>query len=567
MHQPDTAERHSIFYRYRVYPFTPAPAPQPRVPVVVVGAGPIGLACALDLARYGVKVVLLTAEQQVSHGSRALAYTRRSMEILQQVGVAGRIQANALQWRYGTSFYRGQPVYRMDMPYDEDDRFLPGNTLQQQYLEEYLIDRIAEEPLIDLRWGHKVVGLAGEGAEGEGVELRVDTPAGEYRLAADWVVAADGARSTLRQALGLRMAGAAYEGSFLIADIRIDLPFPTERRCYFDPQWNPGNTVLMHREPFGLWRIDYQLPRGETAAQALQPEAVRARIDAQLAMIGHAGVPWEMDWCSVYSARAMTLADYVQGRVIFVGDAAHLLPIFGVRGANTGWQDGHDLAWKLAMVVREVAGPRLLASYSHERVAAAREIIEEASKSTRIMTPPSHGFKLLRDAALSLALTEEFVRPLLYWRTSRPHDYADSPLNTPNDDDRSFTGGPSKGQVIRNVRLAPGVFLMDKLAASFYLFWFSIDGSVPTAVVEQAAAFRAAGIPLAIAAIRRHGNGGVAGADLVIDDGSGRMHARYGVNGPVAAYLVRPDQHVCARWLTPDAPSLAVAIDHALGRR
>jgi 3-(3-hydroxy-phenyl)propionate hydroxylase len=263
----------------------------------------------------------------------------------------------------------------------------------------------------------------------------------------------------------------------------------------------------------------------------------------------------------------MTLADYVHGRVIFAGDAAHLLPIFGVRGANTGWQDGHNVAWKLAMALRGVAGPKLLGSYSQERVAAAREIIDEASKSTRFMTPPSPGFKLLRDAALSLALTQAFVRPLLYWRTSRPHDYVDSALNTLNDDDRSFTAGPARGQVIRNVRLAPGEYLMDRLGASFHLFWFGADGSIPGAVAEAAERIRAVGVPLAIAAIRRHGSGPVGGAELVIDDPAGRMHDRYGVNGPLAAYLVRPDQHVCARWLTPDAQSLTQAIDQALGRR
>jgi 2-polyprenyl-6-methoxyphenol hydroxylase-like FAD-dependent oxidoreductase len=182
------------------------------------------------------------------------------------------------------------------------------------------------------------------------------------------VVACDGARSALRQLQGLALEGDSYHGRFVIADIRVDLPLPTERLAFFDPPWNPGNTVLMHREPQGIWRIDYQLPAGETPEQALDPASLKARIDAQLASVGFAGAPWEMDWCSVYSARALTLPDYVNGPVVYCGDAAHLLPIFGVRGANTGFQDAQNLAWKLAAVVQGRAPMALLHSYSTERV-------------------------------------------------------------------------------------------------------------------------------------------------------------------------------------------------------
>jgi 3-(3-hydroxy-phenyl)propionate hydroxylase len=250
------------------------------------------------------------------------------------------------------------------------------------------------------------------------------------------VVACDGARSALRQLQGLALEGDSYHGRFVIADIRVDLPLPTERLAFFDPPWNPGNTVLMHREPLGIWRIDYQLPAGETPEQALDPASLKARIDAQLASVGFAGAPWEMDWCSVYSARALTLPDYVNGPVVYCGDAAHLLPIFGVRGANTGFQDAQNLAWKLAAVVQGRAPMALLHSYSTERVSAAREIVAEAGKSTRFMAPPTRGFRLLRDATLSLALTQDFVRPLMHWRTSRPHEYLRSPLNSPEDDTR-----------------------------------------------------------------------------------------------------------------------------------
>jgi 3-(3-hydroxy-phenyl)propionate hydroxylase len=399
-------------------------------------------------------------------------------------------------------------------------------------------------------------------------ELEIDTPEGTYRQRADYVVACDGARSALRTMLALKLEGSSYEGRFVIADIRIDLPLPTERLAFFDPPWNPGNTVLMHREPHGIWRIDYQLPAGETPEQALSPDSLRTRIDAQLAMVGGAGKPWEMDWSSVYSARALTLPDYRHGRVLFAGDAAHLLPIFGVRGANTGFQDAQNLAWKLAFVARGLGSDALLQSYSQERVAAAREIVEEAGKSTRFMTPPTRGFRLLRDAVLSLSLTEEFVRPLYHWRTSRPHAYLDSSLNAVADDNALFQSGPANGDSMANVLLGEGCYLMDQFPAGFLLMVFGTAGDLSPALLASVQKAKAGGVPLRLMLVggADGGNKPPAGVDIRIADEAGRVARRYGVTQAGAAYLLRPDQHVCARWQTLDAGQLDAALTRALGK-
>jgi 3-(3-hydroxy-phenyl)propionate hydroxylase len=348
----------------------------------------------------------------------------------------------------------------------------------------------------------------------------------------------------------------------VIADIKIDLPLPTERLAYFDPEWNPGNTILMHREPNGIWRVDYQLPAGETPEQALRPESLKQRIDAQLEMIGFGGTPWEMDWSSVYSARTLTLADYVHGSVIFTGDAAHLLPIFGVRGANTAFQDAQSLGWQLAHVVKGLGGRQLLANYSTERVGAAREIIAEAGKSTRFMTPPAGGFQLLRDAVLSLSLTQEFVRPLYHWRTSRPHEYSHSMLNSRGDDNGLFKAGPAHGAPPQNVRLAANDFLLDHLGGGFDLLYFTAAEAIPPALQAVIEAARAKGVALRVTAVGAAQP--VAGADQTFADADGHLRERYGVQASGAAYLLRPDQHVCARWLTLDAVRLQAALNAAL---
>ncbi|MEY2687245.1 MAG: hypothetical protein RL375_1443 [Pseudomonadota bacterium] len=595
MHQPDNQPRHSIYYRYQVFPAAPRPQPPRGAAVLVVGAGPIGLALALDLARYGVASVIVESQQQVCEGSRAIVFTRRSMEILQQVGADRDITRQGLPWRFGSSFYRGQQVFRMEAPKSEDDRFFPMINLQQQFVEQALVERVLAEPLIELRWAHAVTGVRRN--DSHGTELEIDTPEGPYMQRADWVVACDGARSTMRQLLGLKMEGASYEGRFVIADIRIDLPFPTERRAYFDPTWNPGNTVLMHREPHGLWRIDYQLPVGETPEQALEPASLMARIDAQLEMIGVRGVRWQLDWCSVYSARAMTLDSYVHQRICFAGDAAHMLPIFGVRGANTGLQDGQNLAWKLACTVKRLAGPGLLGSYSHERVAAAREIIDEAGKSTRFMTPPTRGFRLMRDATLSLSLTQDFVRPLFHWRTSRPHEYLDSSINAVDDDNAMFDAGPPVGSVMGNHRLGPDSFLMDDTRPGFVLLSFGA-GALDAEVLQALVYWRARGLALHHWEVLQRaepvagdgvtveaGQGGESpgeseatalsvdpdmratpGPDRVLSDPAGRIWGSYGVGQAGAAYLIRPDQHVAARWIHVDAQRLNSALNRALAR-
>lgn len=561
MHQPSATPRPSIYYNYQVFqPWLPSAHPaQPRQKVVICGAGPAGMVTALELARHGVGSIVLNSELQFSQGSRAIVFTRRSMEILQQVGVADRMTEGGLPWRFGNSFYRGQRVFRMEAPHSADDRFYPMLNVQQQYMEEYLYDACAANPLIDFRWGNKVVGV--EQKDGFAL-VTIDTPEGEYTLETDWLVAADGGRSGIRSSMNLQMEGASYEGFFVIADIRIDLPLPTERLAFFDPDWNPGNTILMHREPHGIWRVDYQLPEGETPEEALRPESLKARIDAQLEMIGHGGTPWEMDWCSVYSARTLTLPDYVHGSVIFTGDAAHLLPIFGVRGANTGFQDAQSLGWHLAYVVKGLAGKKLLANHSAERVGAAREIIDEAGKSVRFMTPPSRGFRLLRDAVLSLSLKHEFVRPLYHWRTSRPHEYTDSMLNSMGDDNALFNTGPAHGAPPQNVRLGADDFLLDHLGGGFDLLYFSEADAIPLPLLEVVQQWRARGVALKVTAIGAAT--AVAGADQVLADADGHCRQRYGVPASGGAYLLRPDQHVCARWLTLDATRLDAALKAAL---
>src|SRR5436190_8749308 len=517
-----------------------------RHPVLIAGAGPIGMTAALVLARYGIKSVLVERKDTFNDGSRAICIARPSMHILERIGAVAPFVNKALGWRFGRSYYRGQEIFRLEMPHPSGEKYLPMYNLQQQYIEQFLHDAVAGCDLIDMRWQTEFDKLD---CRADGVSLNVSSPAGHYRLEADYVLAADGARSPIRAMLGLRLKGENYEGRYVIADIRMDHDFPTERRAFFDPSGNPGGTVLIHKQPDDIWRVDYQLREGESEEAALREENIRARVGAILRDIGHES-PWELEWWSVYSANTLCLDDYRHGRVFFIGDAAHIVPIFGVRGLNNGLADADNIGWKLARVLHGEADETLLDSYSPERRGATLDVFANATKSTRFMTPPTRGWRLAREAALSLSLKHEFPRGLANPRQMQPYTYSESPLTPYAKRDGEFAGGPVSGSVAPNARLADGGFLLDRAGHSMTALLFCRDA--PNA--EQASLLdqlRALDNRFVALIIRRGG-----AAPGSIDDSDGDIARLFNAR-PGTLYLLRPDLHIAGRWK-------AVAADEVL---
>jgi 3-(3-hydroxy-phenyl)propionate hydroxylase len=294
--------------------------------------------------------------------------------------------------------------------------------------------------------------------------LTLKDPNGAYHIDADWVLAADGAHSPTRGMLGFRLSGENFEGRYAIADIRAAIDYPTARRAFFNPIHNPSRTVLVHRQPDNMWRIDYQLSPEETKEDALQEGSIRQNIEATLKKISHED-GYELDWWSVYTANTLALDDHQHGPVLFIGDSAHIVPIFGVRGLNNGLADAENIAWKLARVVKGEAGDGLLESYSVERRDATMDIFRNASKSTRFMTPPRDGWRLVRDAALPLSLKHDFMQKFASPRQMTPHMYDDSLLTIRNAE--IFNAGPKPGSLIPNIALGGGCFLSDRLGSGF----------------------------------------------------------------------------------------------------
>ncbi|MGB3070595.1 MAG: FAD-dependent monooxygenase [Ottowia sp.] len=550
MHQPNIQPHPSSYFPYEIYPFMrPADmeaSAAARHAVVIVGAGPVGLVLAIQLALQGVKPVLIEAEAQVSGGSRALALTRRSMEIMEQCGVVPQFLTEAIVWNEGRSYFRHTVVHHLEIASCDDDKHAPMTNLAQCWIEKFLVDR-ARALGVDLRFQTRLEALE---TGPEGVTLTLDTPEGEYVIEAGWVAACDGARSATRRLQNLRFEGQSFESRFVIADFNISLDEPPGRRCYFEPPWLPGHAALLHKAPRGVWRLDYQIPEGISDDEALDEARIRSHIQAHLDYIG-VDLPWTLEWTTLYKPNTLTLARYNHGRVMYCGDAAHLLPVFGVRGLNTGIQDAVNLAWKLAAVVQGHARAELLDTFSGERVADAKQICFEAARSTRMMAPPTRGFRILQQAVLSLSLENEFTRGLLHWRTSHPMDYAGSPLSCPDVEGQGFSDGPTPGAPPRNVRLqqvsgsAKG-WLLDAVRPAFNVLVFGDDMRMWAHALEDVCAARERGLNVQLIAVRTD-SVRPPGADAVVEDGAGRAHALWGADDG-AVYVLRPDLHVGARW-------------------
>jgi 3-(3-hydroxy-phenyl)propionate hydroxylase len=340
----------------------------------------------------------------------------------------------------------------------------------------------------------------------------------------------------------------------------MDHDFPTERRAFFEPRGNPGGTVLIHKQPDDIWRVDYQLREGESEEEAIREENIRARVGLILADIGH-DRPWELEWWSIYSANTLCLDDYRHGRVFFIGDAAHIVPIFGVRGLNNGIADAENIGWKLALVLRGEAQERLLDSYSPERRGATLDVFANATKSTRFMTPPTRGWRLAREAALSLSLDHEFPRGLANPRQMQPYTYSASPLTPYSGRDAEFSGGPPCGSAAPNAELADGGHLLDYAGNGMTALVFCEGEPGP----EQAAALaqvRRLDKRFVTLLIRRRGS--VSGAETIVDH-DGEI-ARLFAADPGTLYLLRPDLHIAGRWkaIVPDEVLRTAAI--CLGR-
>ena len=534
-------------------------------PVVIVGAGPVGLALAIDLRLRGIAPVLLEAGTSVSTGSRAICYAKRSLEILDRLGVGQRMLDKGVTWRQGKVFWRERMVYEFDLLPETGHRMPAFVNCQQYYLEQYLIER-AQELGIDLRFGHRVTGVVPEDGA---VRVAIATPAGDYGLSCDWLLACDGARSTVRRALGLGFEGQVFKDKFLITDVRMEADFPPERWFWFDPPFHPGQSALLHSQPDQVWRIDLQLGWQADAEEEVKPERVVPRLRAMLGKDRR----FELEWVSVYTFRCRRLTRFRHGRVVFLGDAAHEVSPFGARGFNSGIQDADNLAWKLALVLRGLAPERLLDSYDEERLVAADDNIRHSTRSTEFITPKNAASRAYRDAVLALAERHPFARRMLNsGRLSTPTRLDSSSLNTP--DAEGFAGGLRPGSPAEDAPLRRGdapCWLLEALTAPapvptmVLLLFLDAARALTPALAQALDALARDPVPIASRVVLTGAGRAAPGSHglALLTDAEGLAAERYAAR-PGTCYLFRPDQHVAARWRRFEPERVRAAAGRAL---
>ena len=519
--------------------------------VGVIGAGPVGMTLAGRLAQRGVSVLLL--EQTPTHigeGSKALCMQRETLEIWQRLGIGQRVADRGVQWHIGRTFYRDRELFSVELPGAGAEHFPPFVNISQTEVEELLLARLADLPEVDLRWSHTLTGISQRPGS---VGVRCQTPDGERTFNVAYLVGTDGAHSGVRHALGMGFPGHSHDDLFLICDIRADLPFPNERRFFFDPPWNPGRQVLIHPQPDGLWRIDWQVPSGTDADAERQNGGLDRRIRA---VVGER-TPYELVWMTAYRFHQRVVERFGIERVFLAGDAAHLMSPFGARGLNSGAADAENLAWKLALVLEGKAPGQLLASYDHERRGAALENVAVTDETMRFMVPHGPVQRLARNAILRGSVRSAALRHRVNsGQLALPFCYAGSPIV---DSGPADAGLPRHGASAPDAPLSvvgqprgPIRRLADLLGGEFVALLVGHDD----VAVTTAAAVRASRLawPSSVRVVVAGPTRRISGT-TVVRDTAGKLATTYGQAGR-RAWLIRPDGHIAGSVPLPRAEAV-----------
>lgn len=534
-------------------------------PVIIIGAGPCGLSAAMDFATHGIPCVILDDNNTVSVGSRAICFAKRTLEIFDRYGCADRMVDKGITWKQGKVFFKDDLVYKFDLLPEEDHKYPAFINLQQYYVEEYMVDRCKDFPEIDLRWLHKVTNVD---SQPDLTTIDVETQDGKYQLTCDYLLVADGANSPIRSQLGLESKGQVFQDRFLIADVHMESDFPNERWFWFDPPFHPNQSVLLHRQADNIWRIDLQLGWDADPEEEKKEENIRPRLEAMLGK----DKKFELDWASVYTFQCRKMDDYIHNRVFFIGDAAHQVSPFGARGANGGVQSVENLVWKIRYVMQGNAPYKLISTYNDERQHGAAENILNSTRATDFITPKSHISKVFRDETLELAKQYEFARKLVNsGRLSVPCSYPDSCLNSENTD--AFESDMASGVVCKDAPVhvnGNDTWLLNQLGIDFTLM-VNIDVPESEQAALKALLLSIVELSPTVNIVMSTRATASALAELannskitLIQDSKNVVSQRYDLS-PGSAYLIRPDQVVCARWKAPSLEKVKEALQRALG--
>jgi 3-(3-hydroxy-phenyl)propionate hydroxylase len=504
-------------------------------PVGIVGAGPVGLSCALRLATFEVPSLVLEADSTlVKQGSKACLIQGDVLDTLDKVGCADQIAAEGITWNTARTYVRGKEIAKTVYPWPVG--YGPFVNISQHRVQQLLLARVADSELIEIRWSHRVFDLH---QDADCVTVLVGGPDGVREMRFRYVVGCDGIRSEVRDLVGAAWLGYTHGDRFLITDIRAPLELARERHFHYDPPFNPGRQLVMHAQPDDLWRIDWQLAADADIAEERRTGALDRRVRD---VIGD--VPYEIDWLSTYRFFQRMVDRMRVGRVFLAGDAAHALPPYGARGMNSGIQDADNLAWKLALVLDRRSEESLLDSYHVERHAAAQENLRVTESTIKFMVPPNRAKRLVRDVLLRLsAPLKPLRRHVNSGKMAEPFTYTDSPIVDASD------RHPLLGALAPDLRVTAGgveTRLRRLFGQTFVLLYFATDVPMAAHFIERIVP-GSWPLPLGFVVVVPRGTD-MAGVTMlqaiVVRDEEEERSAVY--SGDRNSYLVRPDGHIGA---------------------
>lgn len=520
-------------------------------PVIIVGRGPVGMVTALQLAAMGVRSAVLgqQAIDQVEHGSRAVLIAGHVVEIALHLGVGQSILDEGLAWTTGRVFVRGKEVEtrRVASPPGMVPRVL---NLTQQRVEELLLAQVRHEPLITLISHATVTGVDLD-PDQQGATVSYKIAAEENVIRARWLIACDGARSTVRRALHIPFTGYGHDDAFLIADIVADLPFPAERHLHFDHVANPRRTILIHPQPGSTWHIDWQVGQ-EVNAQA---ELANGGLDRRLRHLT-GDIPYEVRWVTAYKFKQLRAEQFRRGCAFLAGDAAHLTSPYGARGMNSGIADAQNIGWRLGMVVRGWSAETLLDGYCTEREFAAQENLSITGKTARFMCPRSRRERLWQRAVLAGA--RRFPAFGRYVDSGR---FYEPPAYPAPGHHAAGTGALSVGQLAPDAVLAEAVSgarrVRELLAGGVSVVWFrGADEHHPEHAARALAASLPPGFPCRLICIAPQSPGCAPDRTYVhVTDPDAAITQAWNRPAVPAAgrmFIIRPDAYIAAIVDPPD---------------
>ncbi len=406
--------------------------------VLVVGAGPVGLTMAAELARYRVPVRIIDKSPQRTDKSKALVMWSRTLELIDRMGCGASFVTAGLKMRSASIIAGRHQIAHINLDVPETPHpyglMLPQSETERLMEQHLNASGVQVERQVELT--HFIPGT-------DHVAATLRHPDGrDETIDAAWMIGCDGAHSTIRHGIGMQFEGNTLPSSWLLADIHLaGNPTPPDEIATY---WHADGLLMIFPIVPGRFRVIGDMDTVTPGEQSKDPtlEDVQALLDQR----GPGGIQASTPiWLSHFAINERKVSDYRAGRVFLAGDAAHVHSPAGGQGMNTGMQDAFNLAWKLSLIYHGLATPEpLLESYSTERSEIARQVLRDSGRLTSVATLRGSFLQTLRNHATSLALRLASVqRAIMNTMAEVSIGYSNGPLNRA---EKSHHSGPATGE-------------------------------------------------------------------------------------------------------------------------